>query len=148
MDLPSHTFSLIKINNYSPQNAFWQLFLSAASLVHCFSESKDWQRNKQVANLIFSPGDLIAYPEVQHAQSDPAIEGLIEEKNEEIRSFVSFALLERLFVLQDNLFAAVYFSNNSSCYFIHSKRIATSIQYHNNTSKTLSFCIYTISPSG
>ncbi len=26
----------------------------------------------------------------------------MEERNEEIRSFVSFALLERLFVLQDN----------------------------------------------
>ncbi len=72
---------------------------------------------------------------MEHAQSNPAIEGLIEERNEEIHSFVSFALLERPFVLQDNLFAAFYFSNNSSCYFIHSKRIATSIQYHKHTNK-------------
>ncbi len=38
----------------------------------------------------------------------------MEERNEEIRSFVSFALLERLFVLQDNsyTFTAVNFSNN------------------------------------
>ncbi len=36
----------------------------------------------------------------------------MEERNEEIRSFVSFALLERLFVLQDNSYTAVNFSNN------------------------------------
>ncbi len=49
-------------------------------------------------------------PEVENAPTRSRYEGLIEERNEEIRSFVSFALLERLFVLQDNLFAAVYFS--------------------------------------
>ncbi len=79
---------------------------------------------------------------MEHAQSDPAIEGLIEERNEETRSFVSFALLERLFVLQDNLFAAVYFSNNSSSYFIHSKRIALPQVYSTTNTQTNSVALY------